>query len=77
MSPYGIVVNTIAPGATATQLLGIEKGDSIYSEENSEGRLIMPEEIGTLAKLLVSDAGRMIVGETIHISGGRGTFDIR
>lgn len=75
--PYGIIVNTIAPGSTATSLLGVREGDSIYSLENGAHRLIMPDEVATLAKLLVSDAGRMIVGETVHISGGRGIFDIR
>lgn len=34
-------------------------------------------EIATYAKLLVSDAGDMLAGETIHISGGRGVWDIR
>lgn len=75
--PYGIIVNTIAPGSTATGLIGVKEGESIYSTENAENRYIMPDEVATLAKLLVSDAGNMIVGETIHISGGRGIFDIR
>lgn len=75
--PHGIVVNTIAPGSTATELIGVKEGDSIYSTENEESRYIVPDEVGMLAKLLVSDAGNMIVGETIHISGGRGVFDIR
>lgn len=75
--PYGIVVNAIAPGATATPLIGIEPNDSISSQENMEGRLIVPEEVAHLARMLVSDEGNMIVGETIHISGGRGIFDIR
>lgn len=75
--PYGIVVNTIAPGITATELVGMHEGDSIYSEENGAHRVVMPDEVAALAKLLVSDAGRMIVGETIHISAGRGVFDIR
>jgi NAD(P)-dependent dehydrogenase (short-subunit alcohol dehydrogenase family) len=74
---YGIIVNTIAPGSTATKLIGVGEGDSIYSAENGENRHIMPDEVATLAKLLVSDAGNMIVGETVHISGGRGVFDIR
>ena len=52
-------------------------GDSIYSTENIEGRLVMPDEVANIAKVLVSSAGDMIVGETIHISGGRGIFDIR
>lgn len=75
--PYGINVNAIAPGSTATGLIGIKEGDSITSEENGMNRLIMPDEVATLAKLLVSDAGKMIDGEVVHIAAGRGTFDIR
>lgn len=41
------------------------------------GRMVMPDEIATYAKMLVSDLGNMVVGETIYISGGRGKFDIR
>lgn len=74
---YGINVNAIAPGSTATNLLGYKKGDSIYSDDNSECRMIMPEEVGNLTNLLLSDAGNMINGEIIHISSGRGIYDIR
>ena len=76
-APYGINVNAIAPGSTATRLIGIKEGDSITSDENSMDRLVMPDEVATFAKLLVSDAGKMIDGEVLHIAGGRGTFDIR
>ena len=75
--PYGINVNAIAPGSTATGLIGIKEGDSITSEENGMNRLVMPDEVATLAKLLVSDSGKMIDGEVVHIAAGRGTFDIR
>lgn len=75
--PYGINVNSIAPGSTATELIGIKEGDSITSEENGMNRLVMPDEVATLAKLLVSESGKMIDGEVVHIAGGRGTFDIR
>ena len=75
--PYGIVVNGVAPGSTATELLGVKEGDSIYTTENRVQRLIMPDEVANVAKMLVSSAGNMIVGETIHISGGRGICDIR
>ena len=54
-----------------------KKGDSIYSDDNSECRMIMPEEVGNLTNLLLSDAGNMINGEIIHISSGRGIYDIR
>lgn len=74
---YGIVVNAVAPGSTATPLIGITSKDSIATDENSCGRLVHPNEVANIVKLLVSDTGNMIVGETVHISGGRGIFDIR
>lgn len=77
LAPYNINVNAIAPGSTATNLLGYKKGESIYCDDNSTYRLSMPEEVANLAGLLVSDAGKMINGEIVHISAGRGTFDIR
>ena len=46
-------------------------------DDNSECRMIMPEEVGNLTNLLLSDAGNMINGEIIHISSGRGIYDIR
>lgn len=77
LSPYGIVVNGIAPGSTATNLLNYKDGDSIATRDNVIGRMVMPDEIASYAKMLVSDLGNMVVGETIYISGGRGKFDIR
>ncbi len=74
---YGINVNAIAPGSTATTLIGFKSGDSIYTSENNAGRMIIPEEVASLASYLVSDAGDMITGETIHISAGRGVIDLR
>nr|MBP3258869.1 SDR family oxidoreductase [Bacilli bacterium] len=73
----GIVVNGIAPGSTATKLLDFEEGDSIYTTENSNERYVMPEEVANMSKMLVSSAGDMIVGETIYMSGGRGTIELR
>ena len=73
----GIKVNAICPGSTATALLHYQEGQSINSDENKEGRLVMPDEVANLAKLLVSDCGNMITGEVISVSAGRGTFDIR
>lgn len=74
---FGITVNGIAPGSTATNLLNYKDGDTIASFDNSVGRMIMPDEIASYAKMLVSDLGNMVVGETIYVSGGRGKFDIR
>ena len=74
---YKRQVNGIAPGSTATNLLNYKDGDSIATRDNVIGRMVMPDKIATYAKMLVSDLGNMVVGETIYISGGRGKFDIR
>lgn len=74
---HGITVNAIAPGSTATLLLGVEKGDSISAEDNRLGRLAMPEEIAEYAVMLASPLGDMVVGDTLYVSGGRGVCDIR
>ena len=74
---YGIVVNAIAPGSTATSMLGVKEGDSIYTDDNPVGRFIMPDEVASYAKMMVSDLGNMVVGDTLYISGGRGTIDVR
>lgn len=73
----GIIVNGLAPGSTATPLLGFKEGDSISSDENMLGRLVLPDEIAEWAKMLVGPSGRMVAGETVLVAGGRGGFDIR
>lgn len=75
--PYGIIVNGIAPGPTATGMQNYEKGDSIYTDSNPTGRYVMPEEVAEYAKMLVSDLGNMVIGDTVYISGGRGIIDVR
>ena len=75
--PYGIVVNGVAPGTTATPLIGVSKNDSIATFENQVGRMALPEEVANIVQMLVGETGNMIVSEIIHVSGGRGTFDIR
>lgn len=74
--PYGIVVNAIGPGPTATPMLGKEEGDSIFSSTNPSGRLTTPEEIASLAVFMVSGAGDMIVGDTYYMTGGSGTISL-
>ncbi|MBP5674794.1 SDR family oxidoreductase [Candidatus Saccharibacteria bacterium] len=71
-----IVVNGLAPGPTATPML-VKNTSDIYHPTNPSGRYAMPEEIANLATILVSDMGRMIVGDTLYASGGAGviTFD--
>lgn len=74
--PYGIIVNAIAPGPTATPML-IKNGDSCISNDNNLiGRFEMPSEIANLATFMVSNMGDMIVGDTIYISGGSGVISL-
>jgi NAD(P)-dependent dehydrogenase (short-subunit alcohol dehydrogenase family) len=73
----GIIVNGLAPGTTATGLIGYHNGESIYTEDNMLKRLALPIEIATIAKMMVSGVGDFIVGEVVRVSAGRGIIDIR
>lgn len=72
LAPYGIVVNGIAPGPTATPMLNKEHDGNIAHEKNLTGRYAMPEEIANMAVILASDMGRTIIGDIIFMSGGGG-----
>lgn len=74
---YNIVVNGISPGSTATNLLNYNEGDTIYTEENTNKRYSMPEEIANFAVMMVGSTGDMLVGENICMSGGRGIIELR
>lgn len=68
--PHGIVVNAIAPGQTATPMLGKSAEDNLYNSYSVSGRYILPSEIAALATFMVSDFGNMIVGDTFYMTGG-------
>lgn len=74
LAPYGICVNAIAPGPTATPMLNKNGGaNSDFSHPRSLiGRYVTPEEIANMAVILVSDMSRTIIGDTIFMSGGSG-----
>lgn len=71
--PHGIVVNAIAPGPTATPMLGKNGRDGIWHPTTPAGRYAMPSEIAALATFMVSGMGDMIVGDTFYMTGGSGT----
>lgn len=75
--PYDIVVNGLAPGPTLTPMLSDNKDKNLHLDYSPAKRYAAPEEMGNLAVVLVSDMGRMIVGDTIYATGGAGilTFD--
>lgn len=71
-APYGITVNGVAPGPTATPMLLPDASD-IRHPKVPIGRYVMPQEIANIAMLLVSDAGRAVVGDIVYATGGAGT----
>ena len=73
---YGIVVNGIAPGPVTTEMIGLD-GSNLDYDKAPAGRYSDTIEIANLAVYMISSMGRMIVGDTVYISGGCGnlTFD--
>lgn len=77
LAPYGITVNGIAPGPTATPMLLKDDLNNITNNGNPIGRYALPEEIANMAVILVSPMGQTIVGDMVYMTGGAGliTFD--
>lgn len=74
--PYGIVVNAIAPGPTATPMLGKNAEGDLDLPSSPIGRYATPEEIANLALVLVSDIGNLVVGDTLYATGGSGVISL-
>lgn len=74
---YGITVNGIAPGPTATPMLLGENTDKIDNKRNPMGRYALPEEIANMAVILVSSIGKTVIGDIVYMTGGAGviTYD--
>lgn len=68
---HGIVVNAIAPGPTATDMLGADEND-LVSLDVPAGRMAIADEIANHALALVSEMGDMVVGSTLYVTGGSG-----
>lgn len=77
LAPYGIVVNAVAPGPTATAMLLEGDVSNIMLPRSPIGRYVTPEEIAEMVVSLLSDASRSIVGDAVRMTGGSGviTFD--
>lgn len=66
-----IIVNGIAPGRTATEMLGIMNKDNMYNELTPVKRYALPVEIAELAVFLLCSASNYLTGQTIICDGGR------
>lgn len=74
--PYDIVVNGIAPGPTATALMGVTSNDRLEMPFNPNKRMATPEEIANMAVIYVSDMTRTIVGDIAYMTGGAGVLTV-
>ena len=71
---YGITVNGIAPGPTATPMLIKDNLQYITNNASPIGRYILPEEIANMAVVLVSSLGKTIIGDILYMTGGAATI---
>lgn len=71
LAPYGIVVNGIAPGHTATEMVGWSEGDDLTVDDIPRGRMAKPEEIADTIFYLTSEGARNIMGHIVVSDGAR------
>jgi 3-oxoacyl-[acyl-carrier protein] reductase len=81
LGPYGINVNTIAPGSVDTPILYVDRSPEqvqAYKDnaigKSAVGRLGLPEDIANGVLFLASHHASFIDGQTIAVDGGR--FDL-
>lgn len=76
LSPRGVRVNTIVPGATRTPIWGTPEGlsqmESALTRSVPLKRLGEPEEIARLVLFLASDDSSYVQGAEISVDGGAG-----
>jgi NAD(P)-dependent dehydrogenase (short-subunit alcohol dehydrogenase family) len=75
LGPRGIAVNTVAPGAIATDFSGgmVRDNPEInkrVAEMTALGRVGLPGDIGPMIASLLSDENRWINAQRIEVSGG-------
>ncbi len=76
LAPYGITVNGLAPGPTATPMLIKNDSKDISLRTSPIGRYALPEEVANMAVVLVSPMGKTIIGDIIYMTGGAGLVTI-
>ncbi len=72
--PQGVRFNAIRPGFVATEMMeGIPRDSSIYRsyiDNTPMGDVGQPDDIGRLARFLISPESRWITGQCINVDGG-------
>jgi len=71
LAPFGIRINSIAPGATLTERTTSDPDyAATWSRITPLGRPASPEDIAEAAAFLVSDGARHITGQSLVVDGG-------
>lgn len=75
LGPRGIAVNTVAPGAIATDFGGGQVRDNPtvnaqIAASTALGRVGLPDDIGGVISSLLSEDNRWVNGQRIEVSGG-------
>ncbi len=76
LAPYGITVNNVAPGVIYTDRNVDALADPEYAKKVTSnipvGFYGKPEDCAGIVRLLCSDEGRYITGQSIYVDGGMG-----
>jgi glucose 1-dehydrogenase len=72
LSPLGIRINAVAPGATLTERTAIEEDDywGVWSKITPLNKIATTEDIAQAAMFLLSDKAGHITGQTLVVDGG-------
>ena len=73
LAQYNILVNSICPGFTNTELVSRKNSSEKIAallKDVPLGKLLEPQEIAYLVEFLISDKNTYITGDTIIIDGG-------
>jgi 3-oxoacyl-[acyl-carrier protein] reductase len=72
MAPHGILVNAVAPGFMATDMVAEtwKKNSARYLARIPLGRIGNPAEVAAAAVFLASERASYMTGATIHVNGG-------
>ena len=71
VAQYGVTVNCVAPGPTQTGWID-EDFEKVVVPFIPMGKLISPEDIAETILFLSSEQAKMITGQVIKVSGGKG-----
>lgn len=72
LAPAGILVNCVAPGAIATDMIGDDTAEARARREKEIplGRVGQPQEIAGVVSFLLGPDAAYVTGQVLHVNGG-------